>query len=97
MPEEKKIVYVTNDLPELRLPPKGTKWKCTGCGMLKEATEENFEAVKIKAKSGTYYLLRRMCRVCRHGQSREYRISHKNYYAAAQRIARQIKKEGGEI
>ena len=95
---EKKVVYMEAVKPVLRLPPKGTKWKCTGCGLYKEATEENFEAVKVKSKNdGTYFILRKRCRVCRHGQSREYRISHKSYYSTAQKIARQIKKEGGTL
>ena len=94
---EKKIVYVSLEKPELRIPPPGTKWKCTKCGQIKDANPENFEPTPINSKHGRYYILRKTCRVCRHGQSREYRISHASYISAARQVARQVKLEGGEI
>ena len=94
---EKKVVYVEPKKFELRLPPKRTIWKCSHCGLKKEAIPENFEPTKVASKMGVYYILRKTCRICRHGQSREYKISHKSYISAARKIARQIKKEGGEV
>lgn len=99
MPEkvEKRVVYLPVEMPELRLPPKGTKWKCSGCGVVKEATEENFEPTPVTTREGKHYILRRRCRMCRRSQDRDYKVTHASYISAARKIARQIKAEGGEI
>lgn len=93
---EKEVVYMTpkeKPKPELRLPPKGTKKKCNKCGFVYDATPEHFEPTPAHG----YYILRGTCRTCRGKQKREYWVSHSSYYSAARKVAKVIKKEGGDV